>query len=334
MTAAPFSFREEQVEPGTRRRFEIPVSRLPYGTHLSITAEVIHGVRPGPTVWLSGALHGDEIVGVEIIHRVTRLLAAKHMAGTVVAVPVVNVFGFLAESRYLPDRRDLNRSFPGSKSGSLAARLAHLFLSEIVAPCDMGIDFHAGSNDRTNLPQLRGDLDDPETRRVALAFGAPLVIHSTPPKGALRAAALKRGKRVLLFEGGEPRRFSTEAVDVGVPGTLRALQALGMLEDAPRPPSGAPAESRKTLWVRAPRGGIFRLRATLGAMVRKGDDVGFISDPTAAGGTTVRARVDGMVLGHTVNPLVHQGDALIHLAVVQPPAPTGGGNPEPRRPRP
>lgn len=312
-----FEFRGESIAPGNRRRFDIPVSRLPSGTPLFLAVDVLRGVEPGPVVWLSGALHGDEIVGVEIIHQALQLIDVKRLVGTLIVTPVVNVFGFVAESRYLPDRRDLNRSFPGTRSGSLAARLAHLFMSEVVARCDVGIDFHAGSKDRTNLPQIRANLDDAETGRLALAFGTPVVIHSKPPKGTLRAAALRKGKRILLFEGGEPRRFSAEAVDIGVSGTLRVLAALGMIDKGPVT-SVEPMASRKTVWVRASRGGIFRLQTSLGANVRKGDVLGVVSDPTAGAGAPVAARADGVVLGHTVNPLVHQGDALVHLAIIQP----------------
>ncbi len=319
MAADPFTFRGESIAPGNRRQFDIPVSRLPSGTQLSLAVGVLRGTKPGSVVWLSGALHGDEIVGVEIIHQALQLIDVKRLAGTLIVTPVVNVFGFVAESRYLPDRRDLNRSFPGSRTGSLAARLAHLFMTEVVARCDVGIDFHAGSNDRTNLPQIRANLDDEETRRLALAFGTPLVIHSKPPKGALRAAALRKGKRVLLFEGGEPRRFSAEAVDAGVAGTLRILAALDMIDDPPPRPAVAPRESRKTVWVRASRGGIFRLQASLGDEVRKGDVLGVVSDPAAGPGAPVPARTDGVILGHTVNPLVHQGDALVHLAIIREP---------------
>ncbi|MEJ2205210.1 MAG: succinylglutamate desuccinylase/aspartoacylase family protein [Gemmatimonadota bacterium] len=312
--AGAFVFRGEGVPPGERRRFELPAGRLASGTWLTVPVEVIHGAWPGPAIWLSGAIHGDEIVGVEIIRQVVDSLDPTTMAGTLVAVPVVNVFGFVTESRYLPDRRDLNRSFPGSRQGSLAARLARLFVDEIVDPCSFGLDFHAGSDDRINLPHIRGNLDDPETRHLALSFGAALVVHNKPPSGTLRAAALRRGKRVLLFEGGEPRRFSPEAVEAGIAGTLRVVSALGMTEESPPPSSHATRTSRSTTWTRAPRGGIFRLETHLGASLEKGDRIGTITDPAAHEGTPVRARTGGLVVGHTVNPLVNPGDGILHVA--------------------
>lgn len=218
----------EAVPPGRRRELELPVARLPTDTWLSIPVVVLNGRAPGPTVWLSGAVHGDEINGVEIVRRLARTLDPRRLAGTVIAVPVVNVFGFVNESRSFPDRRDLNRSFPGSTRGSLAARLAHLFMQEVVSRSDDGIDFHTATDHRTNLPQLRCDLDDPETRRCAVAFGAPMTLHSRLRDGSLREAATSRGIPVLLYEGGEPVRFNEWAIRAGVDGALRVLQELGM----------------------------------------------------------------------------------------------------------
>jgi len=235
----------------------------------------------------------------------------------VVAAPVVNVFGFVTESRYLPDRRDLNRSFPGSARGPLASRLARTFVDEVLSICDFGIDFHAGSDDRTNLAQLRGDMEDAETRRIALAFAPPVIVHAKTIPGSLRHTAVKLNKRVLLFEGGEPRRFSLAAVDAGVAGTLRALQALSMIDSAPPAPLEPTLESGKTRWVRAPRGGIFRLECALGDRVRKGQRIGIITGPAGRGGEKVKASAHGLVLGHAVNPLVHLGDGLVHIAEVR-----------------
>ncbi len=311
-----FVFADKQVAPGKRRHFDLPAGRLPSGTPLSLPIEVLCGAEAGPTVWLSGAIHGDEVVGVEIIRQVMQLLHADAVAGTIIAAPVVNVFGFVTESRYLPDRRDLNRSFPGSERGPLAGRLARLFVQQVLSVCDFGLDFHAGSDDRTNLAQIRGDMDDPQTRDFAVAFAPPIVVHSKTIKGTLRHTAVKLGKRVLLFEGGEPRRFSPTAVDAGVSGTLRVLRAAGMIDAAPAATNPV-RESRNTKWVRAPRGGIFRLEAQLGEEVRKGERIGVIAGPAGRQGQDVVARMDGIILGHAVNPLVHQGDGLVHIAEVE-----------------
>lgn len=316
MSQNPFTVAGKRVRPGTRRQINLPAGRLPSGTELSLRLEVLHGTEPGPTVWLSGAIHGDEIVGVEIIRRVLETLDERELVGTIIAVPVVNVFGFVAESRYLPDRRDLNRSFPGSRRGSLASRLARLFVDHVLEPADFGIDFHAGSDDRTNLPQVRGNLDDEETRRLAIAFSAPLMLHAKTIRGSLRETAVKHGKRVLLFEGGEPRRFNPGPVQAGADGALRVLQALEMIEACPASMIQS-AEARSTKWIRAPRGGIFHLQTRLGARVRRGELIGVITEPSGRGGREVRARASGMIMGHAVNPLVHQGDSLVHIAVME-----------------
>lgn len=312
-----FTFAGERIAPGTRTHISLPAGRLPSGTELALPIEVVNGRSPGPTIWFSGAVHGDEIVGVEIIRQVLEEVDERTLAGVIVAAPVVNVFGFVTESRYLPDRRDLNRSFPGSARGPLAGRLARIFVDEVLEISDVGIDFHAGSDDRTNLPQIRGNMDDAETHRLAMAFGAPLVVHSKTIKGSLRDTALKRGKRVLLFEGGEPRRFSIEAVDAGVAGTLRVLHAMSMIDGSPEAPAAEPFESRSTKWVRAPRGGIFRLEVRLGDRVEIGARLGIITGPAGREGQELRARTPGIVMGHAVNPLVHQGDGLVHVAEVR-----------------
>lgn len=315
-TRESFVFANKKVDPGTRRHFDLPAGRLPSGTPLSLPIEVLCGTEPGPTVWLSGAIHGDEVVGVEIIRQTLEIVDEGELAGTIIAAPVVNVFGFVTESRYLPDRRDLNRSFPGSTRGPLASRLARIFVDQIVSVSDFGIDFHAGSDDRTNLAQIRGNMDDRRTRAMAMAFAPPIVVHAKTIKGSLRHTALKLGKRVLLFEGGEPRRFSRKAIDAGVSGTLRVLRFASMIDDAPAA-TNLVRESRNTKWIRAPRGGIFRLQAELGDVVEKGARLGVITGPAGRGGQDLIARMDGIILGHAVNPLVHQGDGLVHLAEIE-----------------
>lgn len=309
----PLGIAGETVAPGARRRVDLPIGRLASGTWLEMPLEVLCGDREGPTIWLSGAIHGDEVIGVEIVRQVLDRLEPAALAGQIIAAPIVNVFGFVIESRYLPDRRDLNRSFPGSARGSLASRTARLFMDEVVARCDLGIDLHAGSDDRTNLPQVRCDLDDRQTRRLARAFAAPVTIHSRPRAGTLRAAALRAGKRVLLFEGGEPRRFSPEAVATGVPGILRVLAELEMIDGVPAA-EGATLESRQTTWARAPRGGIVRLEVGLGERVERNALLASIGDPLGDHPEPVRAPIAGVVVGLTVNPLTAQGDALVHLA--------------------
>lgn len=294
-------------------RFDLPVARLPTGTWLSLPISVVNGRRDGPLIWLSSTIHGDELNGIEIIRRVMAGLDARTLRGAVIAVPIVNVFGFVAESRYLPDRRDLNRSFPGSARGSLASRLAHLFMTEIVRPCAFGIDYHTGSLHRTNLPHIRADLDEPETRRLAEAFGAQVMINAKTRDGSLREAAAKDGTRVLLFEGGAPQRFNAFAIESGVAGTFRVMAALDML-DAPDGRAPAPAYSPGSTWVRARRGGIFRREIGLGDRITTGQNLGLISDAFGQMPASVRAHVAGIVIGHTLDPLASQGDGLVHIA--------------------
>jgi hypothetical protein len=259
-------------------------------------------------------LHGDELNGMEIVHRVLQRVDPGGLKGTLIAAPVVNVFGFLQQSRTLPDRRDLNRSFPGSAKGSLASRLAHLLTENVVRRCQYGIDFHTGSAHRTNLPQIRAELEDPETRSLALAFGAPLVYRAKEIAGSLRATARRAGAVVLVFEGGEPLRFNREAIEVGVRGTLAVLQALDMVGAGPLTPAPPVFEAKSTRWVRAVRSGIFHLEVELGERVEKGQVLGWLSEPLAEQRRSVRASVSGIVLAHTNIPLVYQGDALVHLA--------------------
>ncbi len=304
------------VPAGERAEISIPIGRLVTGERMSLPVMVLHGALPGPTVWINGAIHGDEIGGVEIISRVLRTLDPKTMAGTVLAVPVVNVHGFVTGDRYLPDRRDLNRSFPGSASGSLGAQVAHLFMSEIVARAGIGIDLHTGSDHRTNLPQIRADLDDPTTRLLAEVFGAPVMIHARTRDGSLRHAGTKAGATVLLYEAGEASRFDEDAIAAGVAGVLRVFAAVGLIEPVV-PPAPRPSVSRRTSWMRARRSGIVHLEIEPGARVRRRQELGTIDDTFGNRLAVVRAPFDGVVVGLTRHPLVNRGDAMVHLAEIE-----------------
>lgn len=274
---------------------------------------VVNGRHPGPTVWLSGAIHGDELNGVEVVRRVLPRLDQRTLRGAVIAVPVVNVFGFVEQSRYLPDGRDLNRSFPGSTRGSMASQLAALFMKEVVMQCELGIDLHTAASHRINLPQIRANLDDPETLALATAFGAPFVIDARLRDGSVRAAATKRGIKVLLYEAGQIHRFDEEAIQTGVDGVLRVFEAIGMGSwETPR--FSPPREVRSTRWVRARRAGLVQLDVTLGDAVDRGDVLGSISDALGNRATRVTATMAGHVIAINQNPLVSQGDAIAHIA--------------------
>lgn len=303
------------VLPGERQRVEIPVAELPTQSSQRLSVEVLNGMEPGPCLWLSAAIHGDELNGLEIIHRVLREVKTADLSGTLLAVPIVNVFGFIHQDRYLPDRRDLNRSFPGSSRGSLASRLANLFMKEVVSLCTHGVDLHTGSHHRINLPQVRADLDDPETRACALAFGAPIAIHGDAPDGSLRRAASRRGIPIVAYEAGEPQRFDEEAIVMGVDGILRLMTHLGMWDGPVDPPPEPVLESRKRSWIRARRSGILRLEVGLGERVKTRQRLGRIEDVLGGDARPVRAGRAGIVIGHTANPLVYRGDALVHIAL-------------------
>ncbi len=317
----------KEVPRGQRARIEIPVGRMPTQVMVTVPVRVVHGATDGARLWLSATIHGDEINGVEIIRRVLRELDPGELRGSVVAAPIVNVFGFSTHSRYLPDRRDLNRSFPGSKKGSLAARLAKIVMTALVEPCSHGIDLHTAASGRMNLPQLRCDLEDEETLRCAEAFGAPLMMHSAGPGGSLRRAATRLGKTVLVYEAGEVLRYNPVAIDVGVEGVLGVMAALNMIEARPRDLPAAPVASHKQKWVRAQRGGIVHMQVELGERVVKRQPLALISDPMGERESLIRSPGEGYVIGGITNPLVHRGDAVLHIAFVDPPEPTGAEMP-------
>jgi predicted deacylase len=285
------------------------------GTPVTLPVIVCHGAHPGPTVWVNAAIHGDEIGGVEIIRRVLERLSTADLAGTLIAVPIVNVHGFNTSDRYLPDRRDLNRSFPGSSRGSLAARIAHLMMTEVVSRCSVGIDLHTGSDHRINLPQIRGDLTDERTLELATAFGAPVTIHGRTRSGSLREAGTERGATVLLYEGGEALRFDRHAITVGASGVRRILAHLDMLNDEPEP-AVETEYSRKTKWARAPASGILHLIPDLGDHVTKGQILAAVLDPFGNRLGKISSPTGGIVIGHTQHPLVNKGDAVMHVAGV------------------
>ncbi|MDP3983508.1 MAG: succinylglutamate desuccinylase/aspartoacylase family protein [Acidimicrobiia bacterium] len=316
----PISVGEVTVPPGRKIRIELPFARLSTGSTASLPVAVINGRSTGPNMWISGAIHGDELNGVEIVRRVMHQLDAKRLRGAVIAVPIVNPLGFIHGSRYLPDRRDLNRAFPGSERGSSAARLAHLFMTEIVAQCSVGIDCHTASGHRTNAPQLRADTENPETMKLARAFGAPFTIHARVRDGSLREAASSRGITMLLYESGQANRFDESAIDAGVTGIMRSLRSLGMIDA--RLPRPAPTKViRRTRWVRARRGGLVRVVPMLADRVEKGEAIAEISDAFGYRPTAVRATETGWVIGRSLNPQVNPGDALVHIAAEE-----GSGN--------
>ena len=310
-----------EVEAGARRLVDLPVSKLSNHTPVTLPVHVLHGHKPGPTMFVSAAIHGDELNGVEIIRRVLRTLQPGNISGTLLCVPVVNAYGFIGRSRYLPDRRDLNRSFPGSANGSLAARLAHLFLHEVVHRCQFGIDLHTAAVHRVNLPQIRSNFArSPRCRELSEAFGAQVVLESPERPGSLRRAARESGIDVLVYEGGEGLRFDDFAIKAGVDGIANVMLKMGMLElpdgvELPPFPEGrAPVFANMSRWVRAPDGGIFRTTKQIGNAVSAGEIIGVVANPYEDSECEVRSTHRGIIVGRTTLPIVNMGDALFHVA--------------------
>ncbi|TXH69299.1 MAG: succinylglutamate desuccinylase/aspartoacylase family protein [Thiothrix sp.] len=277
---------------------------------------VIHGLQAGPRLFVSAAIHGDEINGVEIIRRVLSTLNIKTFSGTLLAVPVVNVYGFLDKSRYLPDRRDLNRSFPGSEHGSMAAQLAHQFLHEVANLCTHGIDLHTAAIGRDNLPQIRAHFkQDPELLAMAQAFQPPLILSTSLREGSLREAGFKRNIKIILYEAGEALRFGEEAIQIGVEGIFSVMRYLGMLPaEQPALAKPEPLLSDSSVWIRAPQSGILHVKVGLGTAVSQGELLGHVADPFGAHLEKIYAPKTGLIIGVSTLPLVHEGEAILHLA--------------------
>jgi uncharacterized protein len=303
--------------PGARETINLEVSTLANATPMNLPVHVVHGHRPGPVMFISGVVHGDEIQGLEIVRRVLADKSLDSIAGTLLAVPIVNAFGFLNHSRYMPDRRDLNRSFPGSDQGSLASLLADLFFREVVKRATYGIDLHTAALHRTNLPQVRIAPQDDVLLKLAEAFAAPVILTSKLRDGSLRKAAQEVDVKVILYEGGEALRFDA-AIDAGVKGCLRVMHHVGMLASAPvLPPHFSVVHTSSSSWARAPEGGILHSVRRVGDRVGRREPIGIITDPMGHVSVPVFAEDDGIIIGRTNLPIVNRGDALFHMARIK-----------------
>ena len=310
--AEPFTLVGETVQPGTRRDVEWRgVSADGIGQGLPVS--IVHGTQSGLVLCLFAAVHGDELNGIQSVRRVVDLVDPATMAGTLVAVPVVNLGGYARGSRYLPDRRDLNRAFPGSPRGSAAARLANTLFDGIVRHCDALVDFHTGSFDRDNLPQVRADLRSPPSLELARGFGATVVLHSPGQEGMLRRAASDVGVAAATFEVGAPGVLQPAVIDVAVAAIERLMQRLGIRDTGvplARVPQAVFYESR---WIRADTPGLLLSDVTLGEVVAKGQVLGRVIDPLHDREAEIRAPAAGHVLGMSQNRQVLPGFALFHL---------------------
>jgi predicted deacylase len=315
---APVTIGGVTTAPGARQIVDLPVADLYTHAEVHMPVQVVNGARPGPTLFVCAAVHGDELNGVEIIRRLLAYRGLRRLRGALMAIPIVNVHGFLDQSRYLPDRRDLNRSFPGGKKGSIAARLADLFTREILERADCGIDIHTGALHRSNLPQIRANLDDPATLELARAFAVPVIINANLRDGSLREAAANRGIPSLLYESGEALRFDEVGIRAGLRGVLRVMRRLKMLPARQQKRAAVePVVARETRWIRAPASGIVRTHAVLGQRVKTGDVLAVVSDPFGQKESLATAAFPGLVIGRTNLPLAHEGDALFHIAAFE-----------------
>jgi hypothetical protein len=306
----------QRIRRGETAEIRLKVAELYNADPVTIPVTVIRGERPGPVLFVTAAVHGDELNGVAILRDLLNRLLAEPLAGlrgSLVAVPVTNVLGFLTLQRGLPDGRDLNRGFPGRPAGSLTSRLAHTLFREVVLQSDFGLDLHTGSGDRANYPQVRGDLADPRIADLAHAFGAPLVLDGFGPERSLRRAAVAAGVPTICYEAGSPGFFERRAIEIGKRGVLNLLGHLGMIDREPqRPP--LQVDVRDTRWVRARAGGILDLRVELGQPVRTRQMLAINTNPFGREQSQLRTPHPGLVLGLTRSPLVHPGDAVCHIA--------------------
>ncbi|MEZ5988718.1 MAG: succinylglutamate desuccinylase/aspartoacylase family protein [Planctomycetota bacterium] len=304
---------EQRVAPGDSMDVAISLGRSYSGVEMRIPVHVWRAPTPGPTVFLTGAIHGDEINGTGSIRKLILEKPFALVAGTLLLVPVVNVLGFERHSRYLPDRKDPNRCFPGSAEGSLSSRFASVVFREIVTRCDYGIDLHTASLRRTNFPNVRGDLTIPEVERLARAFGCEVVVDSAGPQGAFRREACKAGCPTILLEAGEVWKVEPAVVEYTLRGVRNVLIELGMVEGRKtRPPYQVLV--KQTRWLRSPEGGFLHFHVAPGELVRKGERIATVSGLLGAEHAVVDATRTGIVVGMTTLPAVGPGDAICHLA--------------------
>jgi len=310
---ADFELNGLRVPPGSHRLIEIDIARLPSGTLIQMPVHVFHSKDPGPVVMLSGGLHGDEVNGIETVRRMVESEDLRKLkAGTVLALPIINVYGFIHFSRDVPDGKDVNRSFPGNPEGSLASIVAWNITHHLLPLIDFGIDFHTGGASRTNHPQVRFAKGDELGERLARDFRAPFLLQSGLISGSLRATAMELGKSVVVFEGGESLRLDEYSIKVGIRGIRNVLGAEGMI--GLKKPTGKSVFCTESHWVRAEVSGLFIARKVAGDTVREGQTLGVINSPYGEYSLKVKSPYDGYIIGHNNFPLIHRGDALFHIA--------------------
>lgn len=303
-----------EIRPGEFKEIDINIARLPSHTQIDTPIYACRGQEDGPVLALMAGMHGDEINGMEIVRRILDAGLNQPKRGTVVCMPIVNIYGFLNYSRDVPDGKDINRSFPGSRNGSLASRVAYHLMKEVIPFIDYGIDFHTGGAMRTNYPQVRAVLRHPLNMELACAFSAPFTIDSPYRPNSLRKEAARRGKSIIVYEGGESLRFDHQAIEEGIAGTLRLMRYLKMIDWA-----SDPKEQNRiiwnTSWVRAKHAGLFQSNVVCGQLVHKDEWVGTITDPFGEFKEQIISPETGYVIGLNNIPVINAGDALMHLGM-------------------
>lgn len=311
----PFTMCGNSIDAGTRRSIHLHLPEFYTYAPTTMPIHVVHGKQSGPRLLITSGIHGDEINGIEIIRRLLGHTSMKRIKGTLILIPVVNISGFVGQSRYLPDRRDLNRSFPGSPTGSMAARLANTVATELLPVCTHMIDLHTGAVGRENLPQIRATLNgNAELKEIAMAFNAPVILDAALREGTFRQAAHKVGIPSLVYEAGEALRFDEVSIRAGVSGILNVLGHLGMVRKRTRKREHTPLIAKGSSWVRAPQSGIVRSLVALGSRVSQSETIAYISDPIGEHSDEVKSTASGIVIGRTRLPLVHEGEAIFHIA--------------------
>jgi len=303
-----------EIHPGEFKEIDINIARLPSHTVIDTPIYVSRGLEDGPVLALTAGMHGDEINGMEIVRRMLDSGLNRPKRGVTVCMPIVNVYGFLNYSRDVPDGKDINRSFPGNKTGSLASRVAYNLMREVIPFINVGIDFHTGGAMRTNYPQVRAVLKDSTNTELANAFHAPFTIDAPFRPNSLRKEASKKGKNIIVYEGGESLRFDQQAIEEGISGTLRLMKHLNMIDWAPIPTE----ENRiiwSTSWIRARNAGLFQSNVKCGQLVHAGEWVGTITDPFGEFKEQVIASEKGYVIGLNNIPVINVGDALMHIGM-------------------
>jgi predicted deacylase len=308
-----FELGDVSVKAGTQQSVKLPAAKLYNDTPMELHVEVFHGTKPGPVLLVCAAIHGDELNGIEICRRLLSKISAKTLTGTLLVVPIVNVFGFIHQSRYLPDRRDLNRCFPGSAKGALASRLAHLFSSQLVKKATHIVDLHTGAIHRENLPQIRCDTDNEVMLSMANAFGAPVIMSSKAREGSMRFYANELNVPCILYEAGEALRFSELSIKSGLTGVMNVMRSLEMIKGRIRTKSNSVNASR-SYWVRSESDGLINIKLKLGQRVNKGNILAYIVNPHGGESFDLRAPSDGIIIGISNIAVTNEGEALFHIA--------------------